>query len=80
MHTEANAAVDSKGIPAASKGAWLPLCPGAPFLLLCPQLSLKSEGPRCLRCAWADADVVSLKVCPPPMLFFLQGIRNSEWY
>lgn len=33
MHTESNKAVDNKGTSAVGKGAWVLLCPSAPFLL-----------------------------------------------
>lgn len=79
MHTAADAAGDSEGVPAAGEGAWLPLCSRAPFLLLSPPVTLKSEGPHCPRCAWTDTDVTSHKVWSS-ILFFLQGIRHCEWY
>jgi len=65
MHTEADAAVDSKGIPAAGNEAWLPLCPRTPFLLLYPWLTLTSKGPRSLRCVWTGTDVFLLKIWTP---------------
>lgn len=85
LRTEADAGVDTKGIPAASEGAWFPLCPRAPFLLLSPWLALESEGPCCFwmerSCqGWIRRDISFSFPSPNPFVFSLfQKVHPSPW-